>query len=116
MPQRSAYVCLSCRISLKHDTYGEYGKDHGHRCPRCRRALVHAGSAFQAPPRRDVDAWRVVTVLLNAGIGFQQSCCGCGPGYRPRSLREVRERTEWARRAGRPLARYLALPDHPDTA
>ncbi|MFF8265097.1 deoxyxylulose-5-phosphate synthase [Streptomyces virginiae] len=102
MPHRSAYVCLDCRVSFKHSEYREY------HCPRCRRALVLAGDAFEAPPRRDRDAWRVLSVLLHAGLDFRQACCGCGPGYRPRSLREVRERLAQARRTGVPVARALA--------
>ncbi|WP_405756337.1 deoxyxylulose-5-phosphate synthase [Streptomyces sp. NBC_00073] len=113
MPHRFAYVCTACRISLKRDRYDERGQELGHRCPRCRRALVHAGDSFEAPPRRDVAAWRVVAVLLDAGIGFQQACCGCGPGYRPRSLREVRERARWACRTGRSLAGALVTADLP---
>ncbi|MFB7784249.1 deoxyxylulose-5-phosphate synthase [Streptomyces vinaceus] len=107
MPHRFAHVCLTCRISLKLARHDERGGERGHRCPRCREALVCAGDAFAAPPRRDVDAWRVVGALLAAGVDFRQACCGCGPGYRPRTLREVRERTERARRTGEPLGRSL---------
>ncbi|MGO4462005.1 deoxyxylulose-5-phosphate synthase [Streptomyces sp. M-16] len=104
MPHRSAYVCLSCRVSFKHSEPRTY------RCPGCRRDMLLAGDAFEAPPRRDRDAWRVVSVLLRAGLDFRQACCGCGPGYRPRSLREVRERLAYARRTGTPAARALATP------
>uniref|UniRef100_A0AAU2JQ43 Deoxyxylulose-5-phosphate synthase n=1 Tax=Streptomyces sp. NBC_00049 TaxID=2903617 RepID=A0AAU2JQ43_9ACTN len=104
MPHRSAYVCLSCRVSFKHTGHRAY------RCPRCRRELFLAGDAFEAPPRRDRDAWRVLTVLLNAGVDFRQACCGCGPGYRPRTLREVRERLTTAGRTGEPVARALVTP------
>ncbi|WP_374774647.1 deoxyxylulose-5-phosphate synthase [Streptomyces sp. NBC_01310] len=104
MPHRSAYVCLSCRLSFKHSEYRTY------QCPRCRRTLLLAGDSFEAPPRRDRDAWRVVSVLLHAGLDFRQRCCGCGPGYRPRTLREVREGLAYARRRGVPVARALATP------
>lgn len=104
MPHRSAYVCLSCRVSFKHSEQREYP------CPRCRRPLLLAGDAFEAPPRRDRGAWRVVGVLLHAGLDWRQACCGCGPGYRPRSLREVRERLAYARRHGTSAARALAMP------
>ncbi|MFD5623973.1 deoxyxylulose-5-phosphate synthase [Streptomyces yangpuensis] len=108
MPHRSAYVCLDCRVSFKRTV--DHAAQRGYRCPRCRRALVLAGDAFEAPPRRDRDAWRVLSVLLHAGLDFRQACCGCGPGYRPRSLREVRERLAYARRTGVPAARALATP------
>ncbi|MEU0391485.1 deoxyxylulose-5-phosphate synthase [Streptomyces sp. NPDC006208] len=97
----SAYVCLPCRSSFKH------GERRERLCPRCAKPLVHAGDAFEAPPRRDADAWRVVTLLLNAGVGFHQKCCGCGPGYRPRTMREVRERMAYARRSGVPVSQAL---------
>ncbi|MFD9103848.1 deoxyxylulose-5-phosphate synthase [Streptomyces virginiae] len=112
MPHRSAYVCLDCRVSVKRaaNHSAEDRASREYRCPRCRRALVLAGDAFEAPPRRDRDAWRVLSVLLHAGLDFRQACCGCGPGYRPRSLREVRERLAYARRTGVPVARALATP------
>jgi hypothetical protein len=34
-------------------------------CPRRAEPLIHAGSAFAAPRRRDVAAWQTLTVLLN---------------------------------------------------
>jgi hypothetical protein len=74
--------------------------------------MIHAGSAFAAPRRRDTGAWRALTVLLNAGVGFHKSCCG-GPGFRPRSLREVRERLAYAERSGEPVARALKRYDVP---
>ncbi|MFE7775325.1 deoxyxylulose-5-phosphate synthase [Streptomyces sp. NPDC057445] len=105
MPHRSAYVCLPCRSSFK------LGGRRERVCPRCARPMIHAGDAFEAPPRRDREAWRVVAVLLNAGVRFHQRCCGCGPGFRPRTLREVRERMAYARRRGEPIAGALVRPD-----
>ncbi|WP_405003147.1 deoxyxylulose-5-phosphate synthase [Kitasatospora purpeofusca] len=106
---RTSYVCLPCRASYK-QAYGSWTDER--RCPRCAGVLIHAGSAFAAPPRRDGAAWRTLTLLLNAGIGFHKSCCG-GPGYRPRTRHEVRERTLWARRSGEPLERALLHRDVP---
>ncbi|MFD8316816.1 deoxyxylulose-5-phosphate synthase [Kitasatospora purpeofusca] len=106
---KTSFVCLPCRASYKQ----AYGRSTDVRCcPRCAGALIHAGSAFAAPPRRDTAAWRTLTLLLNAGIGFHKSCCG-GPGYRPRSRHEVRERALYARRSGEPLARALLHRDVP---
>ncbi|MEU4268766.1 deoxyxylulose-5-phosphate synthase [Streptomyces sp. NPDC026092] len=82
---KTSYVCLPCRASYKQP----YDKDRARRCPRCAREMIHAGSAFATPPRRDRAAWRTLTLLLNAGVGFHKSCCG-GPGYRPREFREAR--------------------------
>ncbi|MFF8428688.1 deoxyxylulose-5-phosphate synthase [Streptomyces sp. NPDC016566] len=105
---KTSYVCLSCRVSYKqcYDPWRE------RTCTRCAGALMYAGSAFAAPPKRDRAAWRALTVLLNAGVGFHKSCCG-GPGYRPRTLREVRERMAYARRTGEPAATALRRVDLP---
>ncbi|WP_376738522.1 hypothetical protein [Streptomyces noursei] len=76
--------------------------------------MIHVGSAFAAPPRRDAEGRRVLDVLLTAGVRFPTTgCCGEGPGYRPRTLREareVRERRAYADATGEPLVRR-ALPE-----
>ncbi|MCF6526159.1 deoxyxylulose-5-phosphate synthase [Streptomyces sp. JJ36] len=105
---KTSYVCLPCRASYKQP----YGRNGQRICPRCSEAMIHVGSAFAAPPRRDRQAWRVLTVLLNAGVRFHKSCCW-GPGYRPRTLREVRERMTYARRSGEPFARALVRCEVP---
>ncbi|MEU8526221.1 deoxyxylulose-5-phosphate synthase [Streptomyces sp. NPDC048629] len=83
---KTSYVCVPCRASYKqwHDPERE------RRCPRCAEPMIHAGSAFAAPRRRDVTAWRVLATLFDAGVGFHKSCCG-GPGDRPRTPRETKE-------------------------
>jgi len=108
-PSKTSYVCLPCRASYKQP----YDRERAHRvCPRCAGALIHVGSAFAAPRRRDTAAWRTLSVLLNAGVRFHKSCCG-GPGYRPRTLREVKERMAYAERSGEPFARALVRPGPP---
>ncbi|RII14704.1 hypothetical protein DSC45_20335 [Streptomyces sp. YIM 130001] len=102
---RTHYVCLDCRVSYKQG----FDRRRQRVCPRCARPLFHAGAAFAAPPRRDIAAWRVLEVLLNAGVAFHMGCCD-GPGYRPQNLREVRERLTRARRDGMPARK--ALTDH----
>ncbi|MEV7090532.1 deoxyxylulose-5-phosphate synthase [Streptomyces sp. NPDC093085] len=108
---KSSYVCLPCRASYK-QPYGGYGDDRERLCPRCARVLIHVGSAFAPPRRRDAAGWRTLSVLLNAGVRFHKSCCG-GPGYRPRTLGEVRERMVYAERTGEPYARALVRPEVP---
>ncbi|MER5635477.1 deoxyxylulose-5-phosphate synthase [Kitasatospora sp. NPDC002227] len=105
---KTSYVCLPCRASYKQGFMG--GQER--RCPRCAGGLIHVGSAFAAPRRRDTAAWRTLSVLLNAGIRFHTGCC-CGPGYRPRTLGEVRERMAYARRTGVPFERALVSPEVP---
>ncbi|WP_392675429.1 deoxyxylulose-5-phosphate synthase [Streptomyces sp. LN785] len=107
-PAKSSYVCLPCRASYKQPRTGS--DERG--CPRCAEPLIHAGSAFATPRRRDDDAWRTLSVLLHAGIRFHKSCC-VGPGYRPRTMREVRERMAYARATGEPFARALVRPELP---
>ncbi|MEV5597017.1 deoxyxylulose-5-phosphate synthase [Streptomyces sp. NPDC052496] len=101
---KTSYVCLPCRASYKQ---ARPGRDAGERvCPRCAGPLIHVGSAFAAPKRRDTAAWRTLSVLLHAGIRFHMGCCD-GPGYRPRTLGEVRERMAHARATGEPFAEVL---------
>ncbi|MGX1507467.1 UNVERIFIED_CONTAM: hypothetical protein RKD43_006092 [Streptomyces graminofaciens] len=106
---KTSYVCLPCRASYKQP----HDRDRPQRvCARCAGPLIHVGSAFAAPRRRDTAAWRTLSVLLHAGVRFHMGCC-CGPGYRPRSLREVRERMTYAERTGEPIATALSRPDVP---
>ncbi len=105
---KTSYVCLPCRSSYKQPYLG----DHDRLCPRCAEPLIHVGSAFAPPRRRDTAAWRTLSVLLHAGVRFHKSCCG-GPGYRPRTLGEVRERMAYARRTGEPFARALVRRELP---
>ncbi|MFD4153981.1 deoxyxylulose-5-phosphate synthase [Streptomyces hydrogenans] len=105
--RRTSYVCLPCRASYKQ------GDDHGpeRRCPRCAQPMTGVGSAFQPPRRRDTEGWRVLSVLLHAGVRFHTSCCqGCGPGYRPRTLAELKARVAYAGRTGEQLAKALVRP------
>ncbi|WP_280871357.1 deoxyxylulose-5-phosphate synthase [Streptomyces sp. MJP52] len=111
---RTSYVCPPCRASWKRGfpEPGEAGRTRV--CPRCAEPLIHAGSVFAAPARRDDEGWRALTVLLNAGVRFRTSGCdGRGAGYRPRTVREVRERLAYAGRTGTPVAEALVLPELP---
>ena len=58
-------------------------------CPECRRPMVAMGLDFKAPRQSNWKQWRKVEILTRHGIRFNS--CGCGgPGYRPRTLAEVR--------------------------
>lgn len=105
---KTSYVCLPCRASYKKPWSG--GQER--LCPGCAQPLIHVGSAFEAPRKRDTRGWRALSVLLHAGVRFHKSCCG-GPGYRPRTLREVRERVTYARRNGEPYDRALVRCEVP---
>ncbi|WP_455353184.1 deoxyxylulose-5-phosphate synthase [Streptomyces sp. SYSU K217416] len=94
---KSHFVCLPCRASFKKEP--DYARVRQNLCPQCGGLLINAGSAFAAPKRRDSAAWSALSAVLGAGLRFRQGCCG-GPGYRPRTPREVRERLAYAARTG----------------
>ncbi|MFE4975850.1 hypothetical protein ACFRAR_27565 [Kitasatospora sp. NPDC056651] len=62
------------------------------------------------PKRSDTAGWRALTALLNAGVTFHSGCCD-GPGWRPRTPREVRERLTAAAGTGVPLKAALTTVD-----
>ncbi|GLW75051.1 hypothetical protein Kpho02_73480 [Kitasatospora phosalacinea] len=103
------HVCLPCRASYKRRTGGTTA------CPRCRGPLIDAGQDLHVPRRADTAAWRALTALLQAGVRFESGCCH-GPGWRPRTPREVRERLAAAAGTGLPVARALLTRDVADLA
>ncbi|WP_327351575.1 deoxyxylulose-5-phosphate synthase [Streptomyces sp. NBC_01304] len=104
----SRFVCLPCRAGYKKSR--DHLRVRGHVCPRCGGELIDAGTGLAVPKHRDIAGWRALTAVLNAGIRFRQSCCG-GPGYRPRTPREVRERLSYAAELGIPVTRALRCYD-----
>ncbi|MFD7901362.1 hypothetical protein ACFV4G_03870 [Kitasatospora sp. NPDC059747] len=102
---RRHYVCVSCRVSMKR--HGAPGRDG---CPRCGGQLTDAGHDLEVPGKRDDAGWRALTALLGAGVTFHSSCCD-GPGWRPRTPREVRERLAASRGTGLSAAAALTTRD-----
>ncbi|GAA3131428.1 hypothetical protein GCM10017687_53800 [Streptomyces echinatus] len=72
--------------------------------------MIDAGQDLAVPKRNDTASWRTLTVLLNAGVTFHSRCCD-GPGWRPRTPREVRERLAAAAGTGVPLSVALTTVD-----
>jgi hypothetical protein len=104
--QNSHYVCLDCRSAFKRSPYPE----REHPCPRCGRAMVNAGFDLAMPRRRDDAGWRALAVVLRSGLTFHS--CGCsGPGFRPRTWAEVRERQLAAEQMGVPVHEAFAMRD-----
>ncbi|KUJ69025.1 hypothetical protein ACZ90_14340 [Streptomyces albus subsp. albus] len=101
------YVCLPCRAAYKKDR----DTSRIHHCPRCRGELIDAGADLAVPRRRDDAGWRALTAVLQAGLTFHGGCCGTGPGYRPRTPREVRDRLDYAAASGLPVRQALSCPD-----
>lgn len=75
--------------------------------------MVSAGTQFAAPKRRDTAAWRALGAVLASGLRFGSSCecCQDGPGFRPRTPREVRERLAHAAVTGGPVALAMQCRD-----
>ena len=57
-------------------------------CPDCGGEVVSMGYDFKAPRRNDLKQWRKVELLARRGVLYH-SAGWCGPGYRPKTLREV---------------------------
>lgn len=91
-PYKGHYACFNCRKSFKwprdarqaptEATVGEV------KCPQCAGPMADMGKDFKAPKLRDTRQWRKVEMLFLHGYTYH-SCGGGGPGYRPRTLREV---------------------------
>lgn len=68
--------------------------------------MIDAGYDLAVPRRRDTRGWRALEAVLQAGLTFHS--CGCdGPGFRPRTPAEVRERRSAAARLQLPEAEAL---------
>ncbi|WTT38651.1 hypothetical protein OG535_30585 [Kitasatospora sp. NBC_00085] len=102
---RRHFVCPPCRVSVKR--WPAPGHDL---CPHCRGKLLEAGQDLAVPKRRDDAGWRALTAVLAAGVTFHSGCCH-GPGWRPRTPREVRERLALAHRSGIPVAEAVTTRD-----
>ncbi|WP_026123496.1 hypothetical protein [Nocardiopsis chromatogenes] len=102
----SHHVCLSCRLDFKIPSL----PDQQRVCPNCAGGLIDAGHDLEVPRRDDAAGWFVLDVLLRAGVTFHSSCCD-GPGWRPRTVRQVKERLQAAERTGTPLAQALTTRD-----
>lgn len=67
------YACFDCRVCFHKSPYA---KAHNI-CPICKKDMLYAGSAFRAPPKRDVKEWAKLEVLIRAGMKFHY-CGGNG--------------------------------------
>ncbi|RKS08378.1 hypothetical protein DFP74_4075 [Nocardiopsis sp. Huas11] len=99
-------MCLECRVAFKHRGHEVRARV----CPNCAGKLIDAGSDLEVPRRGDDAGWRVLGVLLRAGITFHSTCCD-GPGWRPRTMAQVKERLAAAERTGAPVAEALTAFD-----
>lgn len=100
---KSRYVCFGCRKAFKRQPaeFWARAEQPGPQrtespfCPQCGQRMAEPGMDFHPPKQRDRKQWQKVEMLCRAGFRF--GSCGCGDGYRPRSLNEVPEFLEWHR-------------------
>ncbi len=59
------FVCLACRKSFKRPRHLEAPA-----CPDCGKPTVGLSEKFQAPPQKDVAAWKVVAFLIEHGFRY----------------------------------------------
>jgi len=93
---KEPFACFTCRKSFKHQSRWDLSESErpapGAKrvvlCPQCRQPMADMGLDFKAPPQTDVEQWKKVQALYEAGFTFY-SCGCCGPGYRPADLKDV---------------------------
>ena len=93
---KEPFACFDCRKVFKQTT--RWGLPESERplpgerrlivCPQCGQPMADMGKDFHAPRSRNVKQWEKVRALYSAGFSFD-SCGCCGPGARPKTLREV---------------------------
>ncbi|WP_224364266.1 hypothetical protein [Hyalangium versicolor] len=94
-PYKQHYACFQCRKAFKWplDARQRPPKEQSPeavKCPQCGEPMAGMGLDFRPPRQRDTRQWQKVELLFLRGYTYHS--CGCGgPGYRPRTLREVRE-------------------------
>lgn len=89
------FACFSCRKAFKQPgseetvVGSEANQPRPFLCPDCGQLMNIMGRDFEAPPRRDRVGWIVAELLQSFGVIFEPGICG--PGFRPRRLREAIE-------------------------
>ena len=82
-PYKTHFACFECRKAFKRALAEQPAP-----CPDCGEPMAEMGLDFKAPPRDDVQHWRVVASLYRAGFDYRS--CGCsGPGYRPSRIKDL---------------------------
>src|SRR5688572_11662476 len=79
-----AHACFKCRKSFKATP-----RDQARQCPQCAADLSEMGRSFKAPAMRDVEQWRKVEALFNAGFRFCSYRSYPGAPKLPERLKEV---------------------------
>ena len=99
---RPKFLCPSCRKCFKRHIDGD---PETRPCPNCGGTAVRIGVDFRPPKLTDDRAWRVIEVLIDAGVEFRRF-----GGYIPTTMREARmlakSRKAWGYVRPRRRARY----------
>jgi len=88
---RVAHACFACRKSFKIAPRPAAAPAREPACPGCGKALSWMGRTFKAPRRSDVEQWRKVEALWNAGFRFHSYRSHPGAEPLPDRLREVED-------------------------
>jgi hypothetical protein len=96
-PRRTPFpfACFTCRTSFKKEIvlyelekHWEINKPKkGSKCPSCGGPTYFMGIHFKAPKKTDIQQWKKVELLIQAGFDFQTKENPWGPF--PKSLRET---------------------------
>ena len=81
------FACFDCRKCFKQRLrFSQWGTRRPP-CPQCKSEMWRMGTAFKAPPTRNVKQWRKVELLIQSGFCFYPNQFG----YRrsPKTLREA---------------------------
>lgn len=86
------FACFGCRKSFKRRLLLEVDEARKEsaaaKCPDCGELMANMGKDFEAPAKRDEQAWRHLRLLYSVGIAFHS--CGCsGPGYVPANAQQL---------------------------
>ena len=95
---KEPFACFYCRKVFKQTSRWELpshqqlkpGETRMVPCPQCGAFMADMGHDSKAPKLGDVKQWEKVRILYENGFNFY-SCGCCGPGMRPRELKEVHE-------------------------
>lgn len=101
------FVCFDCRLCFHRWTHWASSLDKNPPiCTCCKKAMMFAGTAFRAPPRRDVKEWVKLEVYIRAGNRFHYY--GMNGIISPLTKSEIELKVKWTKRR--------VLPDQNDIA
>jgi len=89
---KTHWVCFPCKSTFKYD--GGWSSPEnitGPICPNCGEKMNNLGRDFKAPRKDNINQWKKIKLLFSRGVRFDS--CGCtGPGYRPKTYAEAKNK------------------------